>query len=365
MSRESRAVDCLQIRAVGRGGNTTTVTVTKPLPAVLGRRDLAELWFRACPRHCQTRHRNHACLQHCRALVKNVKAISKSMLEIRSNEPVQVTGKFPEIVTWRGPKILPKGRSPVTLSIGKDRENPWMVFSVTGVVKKDSWFKAAASGAVKRSKRRLGFNWESSDSSGDGKERLGYLAKRRRLNFADDDKPDAKPLTQAPPRPETMTTDAAMAVTVVHREQEPLPRKVTPSTRDYPTPLTQPSMSLGIATSADRDSLDGKQSSDDGDEEEEEEEPSPLLHLPRASLSHSSEESSSPQIIRPPPLVPRACSEVTLSEWRRLLQQGPPMVQTAAQIVLAMNQGRGEESPDLMLPDILQPDSTVLLKRQG
>jgi hypothetical protein len=51
---------------------------------------------------------------------------------------------------------------------------------------------------------------------------------------------------------------------------------------------------------------------------------------------------------------------MTLSEWRRLKLQATATVKVVANAVLDLNYGRGEDSPDLLLPDLIRPNTTIL-----
>jgi len=105
-------------------------TETLALPVSLGRKNLAELWWKYCPEGCDAAKKESVpCGKYCLPVRRKShrELLSRRILDITATAQVQILGRHSNLSQMAG--NLESGES-CRLSIGKPGEPSWMVFSI-------------------------------------------------------------------------------------------------------------------------------------------------------------------------------------------------------------------------------------------
>jgi hypothetical protein len=104
--------------------------ITLSLPISLGRRNLAEWWWEYCPNACEAAKKESVpCPKYCFPVRRKShrEALSQHMVDIDANGKVQIVGRHPQLIHWKG--NLDAGDC-CRLGIGKKSETLWMLFTL-------------------------------------------------------------------------------------------------------------------------------------------------------------------------------------------------------------------------------------------
>lgn len=134
----------------------------RSLPTILGRRNLAELWWFACPNCCGAENpQNKPCQAFCYPIRRKShrELLSRDIVAIDGEGNVQIVAKNDHLIHWAcldGDSVPSQWKLQTTsryrLEIGDGMGSIWMKFEITAAhaVTPDHWFQATATPTRKR-----------------------------------------------------------------------------------------------------------------------------------------------------------------------------------------------------------------------